>query len=989
MNPYLKNPNEGPTPEEQEQAEIDLQQRFPKMKPIKGVPPLGRIFGIGFGMYGNRDVDPETGACVKTHCFSVLLIPLFTLGAYRVADTQQGMYFLGKEPMSGFAKIWNLIVLVAIAGVIGSASYSNYITSPPYLANQRVDAGEAALRDQDPIEAAEEFRIVISNGAWPMQAEAKDGMKRALRQLLDSGDYTQIRAALSMIDQLGNRALRPEPLAPDAVNVGRQFAEKHAETNAAEALLLLKHISAIAPRDVDLSEFETALLVKAVEQDGDNVDLAVRLAGVYERTDKLDLCMDVLEPIRDQLGDGEGARVLGYLYVKQGNLADAIPQLQAYVSARMPKLHDAEKNIESAAEAAYERAIRRLENDSSFMRKYDRASSEAEQAELVNEAAGAKMEKDLAYQRAIKALEQANEVVPVAFELGVAQLQHAQTLASEAERQGGFEAAEKTFVSLESSAGGSDEYRIFRGQVAFWLGKEEEGKEQFNVMLEASNRSWQHLMLVINAYRELGEFEVAKTMAAEAYEKASNEEEKFGSAYVCALTSNDTEERIDWLSKSDQNSPNIIIELHTSRSDLAAENGDNETALKELRLALTGYEKMGENTSSLNNWALAQFDLFNLTGDPADFAKGASMIERAVEQSPNDGIVLTNAVSALYQSALISALAEHYDIKALEGTASAEMMSMLYNSDVAREPYLTKLKSSPDMTRCRELLGRALLVAPKSLGIIAMAMQQAQLLRDDELAQQLLEKMADQEYDTSTSSEETVATYKGDNDAESIDDLQTGLTNLQELLAKQAPDSLEADYVQIQIFETQMGLANMNQDVDLEALRDAAVAIHARRQASTTRATTTGIHYQLADAALSSANSGYRDARENFRRGIDARQRVIWALWQEPYREAVLADSNFQAALAMERETRSQFPARPDTMDWALFQIADPAIASQVAGKAKHAGAQLANVAGIKLAPLSQTAILRQHFHLKLAGDDAGAEKVISDVRDNPAVPWP
>ncbi|MEM7014785.1 MAG: hypothetical protein AAF585_25275, partial [Verrucomicrobiota bacterium] len=526
MNPYLKNPNEPPTPEEQEQAEIDLQQRFPKMKPIKNVPPLGRIFGIGFGMYGSRDVDPETGACVKTHCFSVLLIPLFTLGAYRVVEDQQGMYFLGKEPMSGFAKVWNLIVLVAIAGVIGSASYGGYITSPPYLANQQVEAGEAALRDQDPIEAAEEFRVVLSNGAWPMQAEAKDGMKRALRQLLDSGEYAKIKAALSMIERLGSRAMKPEPLAPDAVNVGRQFTEKHAETNAAEALVLVDHISAIAPRDMDLSEFETEILVKAVEQDQDNVDLAVRLAGVYERTDQLDLCMGVLEPIRDQLGDGEGARVLGYLYIKQGKLADAVPQLQAYVGARMPKLHAAEKKIESEGQAAYDRAIARLENDSSFMRRYERASSEAEQIEIVNQAVGEKMDRDPIYKRAIENLEQANAVVPVAFELGVAQLQHAQTLASDADRQAGFEAAEQTFVSLESSAGGSDEYRIFRGQVAFWLGKEEEGKEQFNMMLEASNRSWQHLMLVINAYRELGEHDVAKAMAPEAYEKASNEEER-------------------------------------------------------------------------------------------------------------------------------------------------------------------------------------------------------------------------------------------------------------------------------------------------------------------------------------------------------------------------------------------------------------------------------------------------------------------------------
>ena len=90
---------------------INLAERFPRMRPIKTAPGLMTINGIGCTMYGRRDLDPESGAYVKTHCFTVLFIPLLALGAYRVVDSpERGWYFLGKEPLSGFARSWNYAV---------------------------------------------------------------------------------------------------------------------------------------------------------------------------------------------------------------------------------------------------------------------------------------------------------------------------------------------------------------------------------------------------------------------------------------------------------------------------------------------------------------------------------------------------------------------------------------------------------------------------------------------------------------------------------------------------------------------------------------------------------------------------------------------------------------------------------------------------------------------------------------------------------------
>ncbi len=87
----------------------DLSSRFPNLRPIRSAPSLSTVNGIGCTVYGSRDHDPETGTYVKTHWFTFFFIPVFALGAYRVANAPSGgWYFIGREPLSGAAKAWNL-----------------------------------------------------------------------------------------------------------------------------------------------------------------------------------------------------------------------------------------------------------------------------------------------------------------------------------------------------------------------------------------------------------------------------------------------------------------------------------------------------------------------------------------------------------------------------------------------------------------------------------------------------------------------------------------------------------------------------------------------------------------------------------------------------------------------------------------------------------------------------------------------------------------
>ena len=101
-------------------SQIDPAQKFPLMTPVKSPPPLFKLNGCGVGLYGRRDVDPQTGADVATWCLSLAFIPCFALRAYRVAKAQRGWYFLGQEPLSILAKVWNAMVVSAIIVAVGA-----------------------------------------------------------------------------------------------------------------------------------------------------------------------------------------------------------------------------------------------------------------------------------------------------------------------------------------------------------------------------------------------------------------------------------------------------------------------------------------------------------------------------------------------------------------------------------------------------------------------------------------------------------------------------------------------------------------------------------------------------------------------------------------------------------------------------------------------------------------------------------------------------
>src|SRR6266850_1174348 len=195
--------------EESSKIPDSLRLKFPELRPIKRTPVLYRINGIGFGLYGKRDFDEETRTYVKTYCFSLLFIPIFALGAYRVADAQRGWYFIGKQRLSSFAKScnWGLLCLTLMFAAI-MAEHA-VTSSPDYRAAQELKRAGQILRAGNALRAAGIYRDV-ANGQAHVE-EGKRGLRQALEECLTNEAPDKVEGAFHLFAALPPRVNSPAP----------------------------------------------------------------------------------------------------------------------------------------------------------------------------------------------------------------------------------------------------------------------------------------------------------------------------------------------------------------------------------------------------------------------------------------------------------------------------------------------------------------------------------------------------------------------------------------------------------------------------------------------------------------------------------------------------------------------------------------------------------------------------------------------------------
>jgi hypothetical protein len=427
-------------------GQIDLKSKFPNMTPIKGPPALLRINGCGVGLYGKRDRDADTGSHVATWCISLLFVPIFCLRAYRIAPASaRSWYFLGREPLSSFAKWWNISLLAAALTAAGVAQFENYSSTPEYRAKRQMsEANELASRGELAKAAATYKGLALQH--TPQAAAAVSATEDLLQNKIDSAPLAEASAVIGAAADLSHQGF---PIAAQKiVDKGLQIVASRGDRDPPGSLQILDQIRPLQNDTRAIDDRRLALLSAWSAKEPQNLDAVAPLAMLLSDKGDSAGAKKLLMPVKDNLGDGEGARVLGMILAREGDFDGSYKLLWPYVKTRLDQLHEAEAAFQNTAKTLSDRLLQKLRNHDGpddFYARHDAAATESEKRQIVDDYIDSQMKDDPDYAKTQANLVKQASVVPVAMELGIVMLNQAQSQPDAAQRKAELRSTEEVF----------------------------------------------------------------------------------------------------------------------------------------------------------------------------------------------------------------------------------------------------------------------------------------------------------------------------------------------------------------------------------------------------------------------------------------------------------------------------------------------------------------------------------------------------------------
>jgi tetratricopeptide (TPR) repeat protein len=960
----------------------NIRQKFPRMRPIKSPPSLTTFNGIGLSVCGKRDYDEETQTYIKTRCFCVIFIPLFAVDAYRVADAgPRTWYFLGKESLSGFARSWNFVMACVLLVVGMSVGWGIHTSSPEYQAQQEMNRAAALLQTGEPLKAAAVYQQLLGG---PAAASARQGLHDALEACLKSDQSKTIAGAYRILAGLPTSANRPAPVVPDAFKRGIALAEKF-RSDLDGALDILTETARLDPTNGAVRPLQVALLQEAIAARPNSTNRVVELALIYEADQRPEDNVKLLLPYQRKLGATEGARILGQHLLREGKNEDAYELLYPYVETRLERLRNIESAYTNASASAYKRALDDLNDGragTAWYANYKKASK-ASQQQMVESFIESRLQSDAPFQRAQALLQEANQIVPVTLDLGIVQLNRAHGLQNPAARKAELEAAEKTFLAIRGFAGETDEYRMFLGQVYYWLGKSKEGRELFDQLLAARKRAYPVLLSLSQTLRAVGAYTDARALAEEAYQTAKQtkaEKEMHSAAALRALIFKDIDDQIAWLEKSDTSSIWVQIELNGARGKQALLKGDRARAAGFLQKALAGYESQPRTAASLNNRGLVCFDLYEATGNVADQQRGLEVLEEAIRLSPSDSILLHNTLYFLLSRAIADIVRDSIRLEALAEQPGIHLLPHLYQNGQERDAIYRQLRENENMKKSLAYLDRALLLAPKNRSLYDTALALYGSFRDlDELKKlQQRFRVAAPEFDEVR--EETLRAYGKEQDKENLEKTQARLKTCEASLLKPEVKEhlLTRERATIALIGLQQNAWVYGMAADSQHLLDLARTAHQQHPCTASRHALKSALFFRAHQELAGQSKEYAALAEQTRRSLPPQYLIAFILERGgALASQVRQNENVAKALALEQELVQLFPSWVSIEEWALLRGSSPETDSLIAQRIKdNEVVRLTDELQYAFNPLSATSVLEQYWRHRLIGDEKRAREI-------------
>jgi len=788
---------------------------------------------------------------------------------------------------------------------------------------------------------------------------------------------------------------RPLPLIPDAPQRGLALVEKFRSKDAEGALDILVETTALDPKNETLKPLKKELLNEAIAARPDHLNRVVELALIYEAEQQLDESVKLLLPYQQKLGDTEGARILGQHLLGENRNEEAYPLLFAYVQTRLERLRSIERSYTNTIATVSQRILDDLNagrGDQSFYDSYDKAASKAAKSELVDEYIQKRMQADPSFRRVLAELEQANQIVHVALDLGLVQLNRAQGFHDPDARKTELGAAEKTFLAVRGFAGETDEYRMFLGQVYYWLGKSQEGRELFDQLLAKHKRAVPILISLARTLRAVGSQEDARDLAEEAFRTAKSNKDKHIAAALRALLFKDIDDQIAWLEKSDLEDNWIQVELNSTRGKKALQQGNKAQAATFLRNAIGGYEKQSRSASSLNNCGLAYFNLYEATGDAAAFKRGLDLLDEAIRMAPADSILLFNTMHQLIARAVMDTVRDAIHLEALGEQPDIHLLAHLYRNDEERAPVYQKLRENENMKRALTYLDKALLLAPKNRRLYATAIGLQGSFRDLAELQKLQQRFHIAAPDFNETRDETLHAYARTNNSRDLAEVQVQIHRYEQALQNPAvrDHPLTYEHVMVTLNTLQPQAWSCGGNVDSTRLLADALATYQKHKSSASRYTLGSAYFFRASEELAKQNADYAAIAEQTRRSLPAKHRLALVLTRGgPLADLARKNENLRRGVALVEEGAQDFPSWASIEEWAVLSRILPDKASLLAARYKqNATARLLDDLQYKFNPLAATTVLEQFWTQELLGDEKHATQIYQQaIREGVPLP--
>lgn len=973
-----------------EEKPIDLAAKFPDLRPTSSPPSLWTVNGCGTAMYGRRDYDEETDTYVKTQCVCFLFIPLIALKSYRVADSGKGgWYFIGREPLSAFARGWSIFLVCSVLAGLGIGAWYAHTQSADYIAGQKLEEAAELAEAGRLADAGRLYRDVALG-----DSARNDDAHRSLEQLfggpIEQAPPAEAKALLNIGIETSERG---RPIA-GLFEKGIALAEKHAKSDPRAALAIVQTVEPLDPGNAAIIKTRARVLEPLATAEPNNVEVVSQLAEIRFTQNRLEEARKLLEPLKDRLALSDGAMVLGRIYAREGRLDDAETLLAPWIESRMTALRAAEE----AQQQAIERLKRQIDDDLRNQRPEElfdrlRGMNEQQQREAVQQYIVSRFTSDAEIARAQREMMRHQRVVPVALDLGMTLLRRSQQQGDPQARRRDLERAEKTFLSVRGLAGESDAYRLYLGEVYYWLGRQTDGRKLFDELLNSRGRGYQALMMLATTLRRLGEESETRKLAEEAYKSASNENERSSAAHLRAVTNIDIDDKIEWLRRIDQSDPAFQAELETALGTKAFSAGNYSEAEQRFREAAELYAGLPENPTTLNNGAIAWLQIFYVTGDRQAFEKTRLMVEKSLRLQPDDSILVSNAARYSLDAAVLDLVGGSLDLKALKRGGDLDLLGFLYADASGRDEYAKRLRGHPEFARSMQRLERAVLLAPKRPGNYRLIVSARLFTRDLADLPELLERITSAEPDTTAENQQTLDRYLGKDLEKLKREARDSVIRSRRIVEDVAARSdATAAVARAQLVDALIESAALGEAVDADEVVQLAEAAHAAAPSAATHSRLLSALAFRAVRQLAETNKQFHVLTERVRLSVGPRN-LLAAVLSDPgqgeLRDQVSEHPDVQRLLKLIVESGERFPDDRSPQEWALLRTTVPEQAQAVAKVVrKDDSARTARQIALKLAPLNTGAALSEYWALQIEGKDADAKKVLKPLADK-GVPLP